>query len=85
MELAGEFGFGSLNNDWIDVRIAETSYVGLHLQIRRNKLKLSHFKIYFPYSFKKDISNLLFTYFVKCQDIFLHQRRYSGETFLREI
>ena len=32
IELAGEFGLGSLNNDWIDVRIAETSYVGLHLQ-----------------------------------------------------
>ena len=32
MELAGEFGFGSLSNDWIDVRMAETSYVGLHLK-----------------------------------------------------
>lgn len=27
--LAGEFGFGSSNNDCIDVNIADTSYVGL--------------------------------------------------------
>ena len=26
---AGEFGFGSSNNDCIDVKIADTSYVGL--------------------------------------------------------
>jgi hypothetical protein len=32
IELAGEFGFGSLSNDWIEVKMAETSYVGLHLK-----------------------------------------------------
>ena len=26
--LAGEFGFGSCKSDWMDVRIAATSYVG---------------------------------------------------------
>ena len=28
-ELAGELGLGSSSSDWMDVRIAETSYVGL--------------------------------------------------------
>ena len=37
IEFAGEFGFGSLNNDWMDVRMAETSYVGLHLMKKRKK------------------------------------------------
>ena len=32
IELAGELGFGSLNKDWMDVRMADTSYVGLHLK-----------------------------------------------------
>ena len=29
-ELAGEFGLGSQSSDWIEVRIAATSYMGLH-------------------------------------------------------
>lgn len=32
MELAGEFGLGSLSRDWMDVKMADTSYVGLHLE-----------------------------------------------------
>ena len=32
MLLAGELGLGSLSKDWMDVKMADTSYVGLHLQ-----------------------------------------------------
>jgi len=35
--LAGEFGFGSLRSDCIDVNMADTSYVGLHRFCRMSK------------------------------------------------
>lgn len=37
MEFAGELGLGSLSNDCIEVNIADTSYVGLHLFCRMSK------------------------------------------------
>ena len=39
MLLAGELGLGSLSKDWMEVRMAETSYVGLHLQEDESRLK----------------------------------------------
>ena len=41
MLLAGELGLGSLSRDWMEVRMAETSYVGLHLKEKRRMGQLA--------------------------------------------
>ena len=64
MLLAGEFGFGSLSRDWIEVRMADTSYVGLHLECREHEFKFSASPVFMSWSpfliFTLDVSQKLY-------------------------